>query len=126
MKRRKKIFCIFSPALIIIILYLIGFTYIKLKRFFILPCVFHMFTGYYCCGCGGTRSFFYLLKGDILQSIRYNPIVVSGIILLILKWLEMITDKKIIPRNGIFWYTVMGIFLLFYIIRNFITVFAPV
>ncbi|MGN0677116.1 MAG: DUF2752 domain-containing protein [Ruminococcus sp.] len=126
MKRRKKVFYIFLPFLTVLLFYLTGFIYKKLKRFFILPCVFHMLTGYYCCGCGGTRSFFALLHGNISKSIRYNPIVVFGVILLFMKWLEMISDKKIIPQNRIFWYTVPGIFLLFYIIRNFIPILAPV
>ena len=126
MKRRKKVFYIFLSFLTVLLFYSTGFIYKKLKRFFVLPCVFHMFTGYYCCGCGGTRSFFALLQGNILKSLRYNPIVVFGVILLILKWLELITDKKIIPKNRIFWYTVPGIFLFFYIIRNFIPAIAPI
>lgn len=126
MKRCKKILFIILPALIIAVLYAIGFVYKKFKRFFVLPCVFHMFTGYYCCGCGGTRSFFALLQGNILKSLRYNPIIVFGIILLFLKWLELIADKKIIPQSRIFWYTVPGIFIAFYILRNFIPAIAPI
>ena len=38
-------------------------------------CPFHQVTGYYCCGCGGPRAVYFLLKGDFLKSFTYNPIV---------------------------------------------------
>lgn len=126
MTRRKKILYIFLPLIFFIMLNIIGFLYIKFRKLFILPCVIHMFTGYYCCGCGGTRSFFAFLNGNLTESIKYNPIVIFGVIILFLKWLELLTDKKIIPENRAFWYTVLGIFLLFYIIRNFFPALAPV
>lgn len=40
------------------------------------PCLFHHFTGLYCFGCGGTRAVFALVRGDILKSLFYHPIVV--------------------------------------------------
>lgn len=43
-----------------------------------IPCVFHMVTGAYCPGCGGTRAAKALLAGHIFQSIRYNPVVCYG------------------------------------------------
>lgn len=40
-----------------------------------LPCLFHLITGFYCPGCGGTRAVKYLLHGQILKSIHYHPLV---------------------------------------------------
>ena len=40
-----------------------------------IPCVFHLLTGAYCPGCGGTRAAKALLTGHILTSLRYNPMV---------------------------------------------------
>ncbi len=40
-----------------------------------LPCLFHLLTGLYCPGCGGTRAVKYLLRGQILKSIQYHPLV---------------------------------------------------
>lgn len=40
-----------------------------------LPCLFHLMTGLYCPGCGGTRAVRYLLHGQILKSIQYHPLV---------------------------------------------------
>lgn len=39
------------------------------------PCVFHAVTGLYCPGCGGTRAVRTLLRGDILKSFQYHPLV---------------------------------------------------
>lgn len=40
------------------------------------PCLFHAYTGYYCPGCGGTRSILFLLKGELINSVIYHPIIV--------------------------------------------------
>ena len=43
----------------------------------ILPaCVLHKYTGLYCLGCGGTRAAAALMRGDIVQSLYYHPIVI--------------------------------------------------
>ena len=39
------------------------------------PCVFHEMTGFYCPGCGSTRSARFLIRGDLGRSFIYNPIV---------------------------------------------------
>lgn len=43
-----------------------------------IPCVFHLVTGAYCPGCGGTRAAKALLTGRMLDSFRYNPVVLYG------------------------------------------------
>ncbi len=39
------------------------------------PCVFHLLTGYYCPGCGGTRAVKALLSGKLFASFWYHPFV---------------------------------------------------
>lgn len=39
------------------------------------PCLFHLATGAYCPGCGGTRALRALLRGDIIESIFCNPLI---------------------------------------------------
>lgn len=39
------------------------------------PCLFHTLTGAYCPGCGGTRALAALLRGNILLSFLYHPLV---------------------------------------------------
>ena len=43
-------------------------------------CLFHSITGLYCPGCGGTRAVRALLRGEILRSFFYHPVVVYGLI----------------------------------------------
>lgn len=42
------------------------------------PCIFHEVTGFYCPGCGGTRAFHALLRGQLGQSLLFHPVVLYG------------------------------------------------
>lgn len=44
------------------------------------PCLFHLLTGYYCPGCGGTRAAWALLHGQIFLSVYYHPLVLYGVV----------------------------------------------
>lgn len=39
------------------------------------PCYFHLLTGFYCPGCGGTRAILSLLGGHPLRSFLLHPLV---------------------------------------------------
>lgn len=39
------------------------------------PCMFRLFTGYYCVGCGLTRALHALVHGDIARAFAMNPLV---------------------------------------------------
>lgn len=39
------------------------------------PCLFHLITGFYCPGCGGTRAVRMLIHGRVLASFCYHPFV---------------------------------------------------
>lgn len=41
-------------------------------------CTFRRVMGLPCPGCGGTRAFYHLFRGEIAQSFRLNPIVLYG------------------------------------------------
>lgn len=45
----------------------------------ILKCQLREEVGLYCPGCGGTRAVLSLLQGKIIESIKYNPIIVYAI-----------------------------------------------
>ena len=88
-------------------------------------CPSYTYLNIYCPGCGNTRSVQHLLKGDILGSIRFNPIPLLGIILVMLAYIELITyvfgrHKKIFPRNRALWWTLGAISLIYFVVRNFI------
>lgn len=39
------------------------------------PCFFHLISGYYCPGCGGTRALRALCHGQFLQAVWFHPFV---------------------------------------------------
>ncbi len=98
-----------------------------MRKLFMHPCIFHQVTGFYCPGCGGTRAVLALVKGNMIQSFLYHPIVVYTAGLLI--WygishvLEWITKGKLKIgmrfRNG---YVYAGLFIVLinWLIRNFL------
>lgn len=46
----------------------------------LLACAFLQKTGLPCPGCGGTRAFYFLLLGDIKNSLLFNPTVLYGVL----------------------------------------------
>lgn len=48
---------------------------------FVMPCMFHVWTGWYCPGCGGTRAVKALLRGEILTSFILHPVVVYAAVI---------------------------------------------
>jgi hypothetical protein len=68
-----------------------------------LPCLLHTLTGYYCPGCGGTRAVQYLLAGKWLKSLYYYPLVVCTVCWYLGFWTTYTVErhKKITLRYGI-------------------------
>lgn len=52
---------------------------------FHMPCLFHLLTGWYCPGCGGTRAVKYLLQGKLLLSFQYHPLVLYAAAIALVK-----------------------------------------
>lgn len=48
---------------------------------YMLPCTLYTWTGLYCPGCGGTRSIYALLQGNLVQSFCFHPFVPYAVIL---------------------------------------------
>lgn len=40
-----------------------------------MPCMFHLMTGLYCPGCGGTRALKAFLRGEFITSFLYHPLI---------------------------------------------------
>lgn len=57
------------------------------------PCLLHKFTGLYCPGCGGTRAFLALIRGHVLMSLYYHPLVVYTALCLAWGLLRMVLYK---------------------------------
>jgi len=90
-------------------------------------CTFRRLTGFCCPGCGGTRAFFALLKGDVLSAWRMNSLLLSGLALLCLfalmhglEWLAKgairWSDKFRVTSASAWW--LCGAVLAFWILRN--------
>lgn len=61
------VFYIFNPA----------------QHSFFFPCPFKLITGYHCPGCGSQRAIHQLLHGDVISALRYNPLMVLSLPILI-------------------------------------------
>ena len=100
-----------------------------MKGFFVHPCIFHQVTGFYCPGCGGTRAVLALLKGNIIQSFLYHPIVVFTAVLFIwygishvLEWISRGKLKIGMRFRKGYLYAGFFIILINGLVRNFLLV----
>ena len=62
------------------------------------PCLFHFVTGLPCPGCGGTRAFVSLLKGDLIHSFLYHPVVPFCFLLYVIFMMTQ-TMERILRRK---------------------------
>lgn len=121
----KKIFICLLPILVMFMLYMIKEFYQEFTCNKFLPCWFNLLTGYLCPGCGGTRSFYALMNGDIISSFKYNAFVpvmsIFAIIIYCRLFLKIVCNKniKIFPKNDNFVYIPLVIFLVYFLVRNF-------
>lgn len=95
----------------------------KLVEFFP-SCIFNDMFNLYCPACGNTRSVLALLRGDVFAALKYN--ITPPLLLIIggLGYAELVTicfkrHKKILPRSNIFLFSLVGLLLVYYVIRNF-------
>lgn len=88
------------------------------------PCLILRLTGWYCPGCGGTRAFLALLKGDIPASLYYHPVVlymaVFLTVLFVQQSLHYLSRGRIrgFHYRGIYGYIAVLLFLMNFIIKN--------
>lgn len=122
MSKIKRIIILSAPFIAVPVIWLVTGVFRKCS----VPCPVNLLTGIYCIGCGGTRCIEALLKGKILLAIKQNFIVFSGAVFLVLAWIQLVTGKKLIPENRIFYITVTGILIIYAVLRNFVPEIAPV
>lgn len=94
-------------------------------------CPFHELTGLYCPGCGGTRSLTALMHGHPLLAVHENPAAVMLGFWILLSYAEHIgllfgRQWKLIPRSRTFWYILLGLWLTWAVLRNFIPALMPI
>lgn len=89
------------------------------------PCLFHIITGAYCPGCGGTRAVISLIHGNILKSILYHPFVFYTVVtcpVLLLYWIHCKRKKKQMRYLNWKWilYTGLGILIINFAVKNYV------
>lgn len=118
------IFIVIAAALVAILFildYIFKFDILGLAP----PCILRYMAGISCPVCGGTRAFYSLIRGDIISSVSYNPIVLySGICIIpffIGKTIYYFSHKKLCKKihfMPIFIYIGLFILLINFFIKN--------
>ena len=95
------------------------------------PCWFHEITGYHCPGCGNTRAVTALFKLKPLTALRNNPLIPILCLFGLGGYIELAADVcgkkiKLVPRNPWIWLGLLIVLLIFYVVRNFFPILAPV
>jgi hypothetical protein len=63
-------------------------------------CLLYSTTGIPCPGCGGTRAALQLLRGDVLGSLSYHPLLLPAAAALLVYFFVWLTREKIPPWAG--------------------------
>ena len=95
------------------------------------PCLIHLATGFYCPGCGMTRSCLSLLRGDILSSLHFHPlpgILTAVCVLLYIELVLYVFQKRVrlVPRSPVFWAVAAAVLIVYLLLRNFIPAIMPI
>ena len=99
-----------------------------LKRLFLKECSFHAKHQLYCPGCGGTRAAIALLRGEILESLRYNPItlllIIDVALMTIIDLVKKLSNGKyVFSRIRLIYNVAFLIFIVIYfVLRNYLLV----
>ena len=86
-------------------------------------CVFRVFTGYQCPGCGSQRAFHALLHGDLCGAMRYNAALPIGgllmVIYLVAEWKRMSWPRFYAAMNNRWMgYGILISLLAWWVLRN--------
>lgn len=103
---------------------------------FLLQCPLYKSTGVYCPGCGSQRALHNLLHGDFLFALQNNLMFVLGLIGLLYHYGIQLsnhilkTNVKSVFENKKVIFLVIGILVLFWVLRNLssypFTILAPI
>jgi hypothetical protein len=88
------------------------------------PCPFRALTGFYCPGCGTLRGIHHLLRGQLMEGLSYNPLMVLFLPFLFYALLSgvlfSVSGRRFpgfrLPATGI--WLLLGVIILFWILRN--------
>lgn len=118
--------------LIFVVIFFAGFLYYIIGRLtdLYLPCLFFKTTGMYCPGCGVTRMFNAIIRGDILLALHQNSAVFFILIIWIIYAVLRFINKPRCLRNEnvpfILLFVCVGFMIIFGFARNLIPALQPV
>ena len=122
---KKKTFIILACILLV-------YAFVAIHFHAYIPCLFHKVTGLYCPGCGITRMIVSMFKGEFYQAFRYNMVMFvlfPFFIFFIVDYLfSVIRKKDALFRKipSIILYILIGILILFAVLRNIFPWLGPV
>ena len=96
------------------------------------PCLFHLLTGLYCPGCGGTRAVRAMMAGNLGLSFQYHPLVLYTAAVLTLELVSLAISKAAknprlyLGHETLFVYIAAGIVVVNWICKNVLLVFFGV
>ncbi|MBQ5337522.1 MAG: DUF2752 domain-containing protein [Oscillospiraceae bacterium] len=127
---KKKIFVISLPFIIFSISLFISRLFLKFITDIHYLCPIKLISGFYCPGCGCTRAVHFLLRFDLLSSLRSNPSIILMCIAIALWYSELLfktfgKNIKLFPRKKAFYIVLTIALTVFYVIRNFVPVLEP-
>lgn len=129
MTRKRRLFIVIGAPLLCAAAFL--FREPILNNVQLPPCQIHARSGIYCPGCGNTRSVEAMLHGNIFLALRNNITIPFLSVVLLLLYLETAIglsgrEVHLLPRKEAFWYVVLGLFVAYFVARNFLPAIAPV
>lgn len=92
------------------------------------PCLFHLITGLYCPGCGGTRSAIHLIHGDIIGSLVYHPLVLYMVVVVLIQLAGALLAKVkhnpiyLVKHYQLFAFIGLGIVVVNCLVKNYMLV----
>ena len=123
---KKRLQHVIRNYLIILIIF-ISYFFINKYTGFGIPCLFYEITGYKCPGCGITRCLFAILHLNFKEAFNYNPLVfiylpfiIAYFIYYDYLYIYNKKDKILVKIPSVFSYILLGITILYGILRNII------
>lgn len=101
-------------------------------RYITLPsCYLYELTGIYCPGCGCTRAVYALIHGDVILSLKQNPLVIVSLAALFVLYIELVFrafGKKLrtfVHSKYFLWAAFIAI-MIYTVLRNIFPQLAPI
>lgn len=88
--------------------------------YFSSECYFKVHWNIYCPGCGGTRALLALIRGDVVQSMKYNPIVLLFLMDVLGTTTLCIIENKNKKYSTARWRMIIHIVFLIFILAFFL------